>query len=273
MKAMLPGLLLLMISVSTQAQLTIFSQNFNSSSLISDYINANAPGIGQFNGYANSLVSSGQTAPIVSITNNRLSIDRSATTAAPSLSITRSTVFSNTPKVMQFEFDLEITNMVNGSNAAASFEAGSGSTSTTGFSSTTAGTLSNAFVHSQFALATSATAGVNSFYVRRISPGANSLAFFTGQQHITWVVNNSGSTFTYTAPDGNAKTIGDDQGAVWVGNTIIFDSIVAKTAATDIKNIRMTSSAGNMTMLIDNIVIKALDLAANLPRSITITLP
>jgi len=265
MKGILPGLLLLLlVSASTQAQVTIFSQNFNSSAVLTDYFNSNAPNAGQFNGYANSLVSSGQTAPITSIANNRLSIDRSATTAAPSLSVTRSTVFSTTPKVMQFECDLEITNMVNGSNVAVSFEVGSGA----GFSATTAGALSNTYVHSRFALATNTTAGVNSFYIRRVSPGTNSTNFFTGQQHITWVVNNSGSTFTYTAPDGSSKTIGDDQGAVWAGTTLVFDSIVPLTATTDIKNIRITSGAGNMIMLLDNIVIKALD-ANPLPVSIT----
>ncbi|HRH03945.1 MAG TPA: hypothetical protein PK809_13835, partial [Bacteroidia bacterium] len=84
---------------SVFAQTPLFTQNFNSSSTLSNYINSSSPNNGQFNAIT---TSSGMTA---SITGSALQFVRTSGTG----SFSRTTNFSQIPSGIIYKFDLNVT--------------------------------------------------------------------------------------------------------------------------------------------------------------------
>lgn len=49
---------------------------------------------------------------------------------------------------------------------------------------------------------------------------------FRGTQAVSWVVNNSGRSMSYDAPNGNVEAVGNDRMDVWVGRERVFDDVL-----------------------------------------------
>ncbi|WP_159951708.1 T9SS type A sorting domain-containing protein [Polaribacter septentrionalilitoris] len=203
-------LMLLLVSATIKAQ--IFTQNFESSTLLSDYV-SNTPSATQ--------LSEVHSEPGVdaSITNKALRIEKTAflrtyfyRTPNPAL--------TEPPKFVQFKFDFEVTNnsQDHPDNRreipfyfGPTFEANGTSIST---------------FHSRFGLGISATPG--NFFLKILDNGSTKSTEFSGKQTITLIINNSGKDLNYTAPNESTETIGNDKWEIWVGNTKVFNEVSAK---------------------------------------------
>ncbi len=263
MKKILP-IILLTIGINSSAQTVVFEQDFQASGSTNYYINANSPTLGQFNGFNNSLVSNGQVAPIISVVGNRLNFDKTNSQAVPSVYITRSTDFSVVPLVLKLEFDVEVTNITSGSNLAFKFEVGQN------FPYTYNTTPTSTNIHSSIGLRLTTTAGVNDneFFIRRITGGANSTNSYAGVRRLTWVINNSGSDYSYTGPDGQPRLVTNDKHDMWVGSELVFGNSDCAAASPALRNIRITFSSGNANVAIDNMKFTSL---LDTPLPVTLT--
>ena len=93
---------------------------------------------------------------------------------------------------------------------------------------------------------------------RDINTSTNGATTFTGMQNVFFVVNNTGSTFTYTAPDASSQMVANDTWDLWVGSTQQFNDRAATTGTISPTDFKMTWSAGVGTIQFDNFSITAI---------------
>lgn len=223
------------------SQTTVFSQDFNSSSILANYISA-TPNNGQFD-----LIAAAGTST-VSVSSGALLFNRGTGNAH----FTRSTNFSPTPLALVYSFDLTVTGTpAAGVNQVATFQIGSS------YSILTNNVETNANTYAQLGLDFRGTAN---FRFRDITNGATSVNYTIGTTYrVTWALNNSGSTRSYLAPDGSTETLANDRADIWIGNTRLWNDVNVQTATgllTDLK-FAFTQSTGNIS--IDNISIYSIN--------------
>lgn len=233
---------LILLSALGTAKAQLFSQNFNSSSTLSDFFDATTPGTTKFNS-----ISSSGAGTTVSINSSKLRYVRTGNAG----SYTRTTDFSPVPTFMKYAFEFTMSGNSTAQTTALTLQVGDGF-------STTNSTEANASVHSRIAFNITATAG--EFQIRNLTGSANS-SNLSGAQNIVWIINNSGGSKNYTAPDGNTESIADDTYDVWAGTTRIFNDIAATTTTKTLADIKMVWSAGSATVDFDNFEITDLDAA------------
>lgn len=166
----------------------LFEQDFSSSSTVADYINS-SPG----NSFFNSISTSGAGVS-VSILNSSLRFVRSGSNTG---SFTRNADMAGPPASLIFQFDLAVTGSTTAATSVALFYVGNNF-------STTNTTEANADVFARFSVNTTAVDG--SFQLRDITNGTNS-STLNGTVRIWWVINNSGVTKQYKAPDGSNASL------------------------------------------------------------------
>jgi hypothetical protein len=236
---------LLSFSFSVKAQL--FTQDFESSSTVSDYVSA-VPDSGQFNG-----ITTGQSGLVTTINIGALQFERTDTATMYAY---RNFNFTENPTLVQLKFDFELSNYQAGTqNPTFSVFIGNS------FSSGSFGT--NSTYASRFGIV--GKDGTNEFKVTTVDNigGAPSSSDFAGKQNITFVVNNSGSDQTYNAPNGSVESVPNGTMDLWVGNTIAIDNFslrntVSPTADITGFKIQATSQSGLGTFTFDNIEFKDL---------------
>lgn len=222
----------------------LFQQDFNSSSLVTDYANA-SPSNGQFNA-----ISTSGAGAVWSINSSKL---RVAWTATNAFAATRTTAFSGGPTSLMLRFDLQISGNSSAVTGAFYFSVGDGYSTA---NSAPAGTNT----HSRFAINTTTTNGT--FAIRRNESTATNSANLSGNQTITWVINNSGGTLSYKAPDGTCETVVNDTWDVWAGTTKIFNDIAALTGTQALNNFKIYSNtAATVNIDIDNMLIEPIPVA------------
>lgn len=235
----------------------LFQQNFNSSTTVADYVNATSPANGQFN-----VITSGTT-NVATINSGTLRYIKSGSTSSD---YRRTTDFSPTPSAIMYRFDLTLTgNTIAQSGATNSpvWQVGSS------FSNSVTAEV-NANVHSRIGFNWTTIDG--QFSLREIE-GATSTINFNGTQTITWVINNSGSTLTYKAPDGSFELVANDKFDVWIGTTKGFDEKSATTVGQTLTDIKFAFPSGsqNATIDIDNLLIDPIPLIPNSAAATLIT--
>jgi hypothetical protein len=244
-KWLLSILTLLFASASMNAQL--FKQDFENSTTVSDYVSV-VPGIGEFNG-----LTTGQTGLTTTISNGALQFER---TDVATMYAYRNFNFNENPTLVQFKFDFELSNFQSGTqNPIFSIFIGNS------FSNASFGT--NSSYASRFGIV--GGNGANEFRLTTVDNigGAPSSGSFAGKQTITFIVNNSGSNQTYTAPNGTEASLSNGKMDLWVGTTkAIGDFSLRNTDApkADISGfkIQATSRSGLGTFTFDNIEFKDL---------------
>jgi len=238
--------LFLMAAAALPAQL--FQQDFSASGTLSDYISASSPTAGQWNA-----ISTSGAGTTVGIVGNALQFVRTSNLG----SFSRTTDFSGPPTSMICKFDLTVSGNSVATTTAAVWQMG-----------TNFGTANSAeaiaLVHSRFGLNISATAG--QFSLRNIENGTNS-STFSGTQTITWVINNSGGTLTYLAPDGSQETVADDTADVWAGTAKAIDNLPATGGTIALTDWKFAFTVGTATITMDNFRI---DLVSAAPRPIVV---
>lgn len=163
------------------------AKNFNSSTTLTDYVASPASGTSnKFDGITTS--GAGTT---WSVAANNLTVNRTANAG----SFTRiSTTGTTTGQALWIEFDLSVAATTAQTNAGTLYVG-------TGYTNANSGPA-NTSTHSRLGINFTTTSG--NFTLRNISAGVNS-GTLTGVQKVTWVINNTGSSLTYTAPDGSRQ--------------------------------------------------------------------
>jgi len=222
----------------------IFNQNFTSSTTLSDYVST-TPNNGQFNAISTS--GAGTVISINTTGGNKLRFARTGNAGTYS----RTTDFSPVPTSMIYKFDLTVSGNNAAQTTAAVWQVGDGF-------GTANSSETNANTHSRIGLNLTATNG--QFSIRDLG-ASNNTTNFTGTQSITWVINNSGATLSYTAPDGTTESVANDRFDLWIGSTKAFDERSAETATKTLSDLKFAFSTGNATIDIDNINITTISSA------------
>jgi hypothetical protein len=238
-KKYLPCILLLIFASNLVAQ--IFSQNFNSSTNLTDYYNS-TPSANQFR-----LISTTNSKSTVSVATNKLIFSKIADTTTQAYA-ERNVDFVSIPTAIKLQFSFSVTG---GSAATSMFLLAVGSNVTNG---STPPTLSNIFAR----IAINTTNNSGEFVIRDIKNTTNGIHIFTGTQTITWILNHYGNTLNYSAPDGSLESIADGKADLWVGNIKEFDDISTDNSSVNLARFKFyTNSWTNGTsIMIDDIIIQ-----------------
>jgi gliding motility-associated-like protein/uncharacterized repeat protein (TIGR02543 family) len=218
----------------TQGFAQIFTQNFSSSTATSAYVNATTPSNGQF-----TFISAFGSSPFV-ISNGRLLLNKAGSGSAQ---VVRNVNFSSIPDFAYIKFKFE-TQAAAGTTTTVNhgaFIVGAGFANDANLPDNTA---VGGKAHSKFGF----TISDNTFTVNLISNLANTTfsqasAVFTGEQEISFVVNNSGSSKIYVAPNGTFEAVENDTWDLWVGTTKVYNDIAAVGPTIDIANFRFSFSS------------------------------
>jgi len=251
LKTVLLAVMLVVGSGSAWGQL--LQQNFSSSSTVTDYVNSTSPSNGQWNA-----ISTSGSGTVLSITSGALQFARGTANTG---TFSRTTDFSPTPTSLIYRFDLTVSGNTTAQTTAAVWQVGAGF----GIANS-AEVIAN--VHSRIGLNWTTTGG--QFSIRDIGATSNSTNF-SGTQTVTWVINNSGSSLSYRAPDGTEESVGDDKADLWVGTTKALNEIAATTSTQILTDLKFAITAGTGTVAIDNILIDPIPLTptSNTATSVT----
>lgn len=234
----------------------LFSQDFNSSSALADYVDATSPGTTKFNAVS---TTNANTAT-AQITNNALKLSRTATTSGV-VRAARTTDLAGSPVgLLLIKFRLAVAGNNVAKASAATFWVGNNFTTNASADAEASGRLSISFENTP-----------GEFSLRTFKPISSSDKFI-GPQNIAWYLNDTGNTTTYTAPDGSVKSVANNTSDVWVGNQQVFDDTPQEGdfSLTDFKFIFDGGSAQPLAVgdiLLDDLVIT--DLSA--PLAVTLS--
>ncbi|MCS6968120.1 MAG: T9SS type A sorting domain-containing protein [Bernardetiaceae bacterium] len=87
----------------------------------------------------------------------------------------------------------------------------------------------------------------NQFSITYPDGGGATSAIQSGQQTLTWVVNRSGASQTYTAPDGSTQTVLSSSADVWIGTTQFANDVALSNASQNINDIKFVFDDSNST--------------------------
>lgn len=206
----------------------IISQDFTAGGTTASYVSA-TPSSGQ----VNAITTSG-AAKAWSIASNALAF---SSTGGNGAYVTRTTDFSPIPDAVMVSFDFSFTSSSTAIASGTQMFLGSGFT--TGNSAE-----ANANVYAKFGIRTTAT---NGFLVRDITGTTDGATTYgAGTYSLTWVVNNSGSSMSYLAPDGSTETLSNDTWDLWVGTSKQLNDRTVTTASQSITDWKFGSD-GNGT--------------------------
>ncbi len=212
MKKLIPFLLVISLFLSKVSWGQIFSQDFNSGGATSDYVST-SPNSNQFDNI------SATTGSTVSILGNALVLTRS--TGGHSRFVRSSNLSASSVNGLIFKFDVSVSNNTTATTSACKIFIGS----SVGNNSSTP---NSADYYARLYLNITGTNG--EFQIRDSDGNTNSLNL-SGTQTITWVLNNTGSNQSYTAPNLSTENIANDKIDIWAGTNKIFDDINPQNVA------------------------------------------
>ncbi|MET0464277.1 MAG: hypothetical protein ABW007_14025 [Chitinophagaceae bacterium] len=235
-----------------QGRAQLFSQSFNSSDNISDYVNAVSPSSGQFTFAAAAGVNGS-----IQVSNKKVKMVRTNCTGPHNSCFARNVNFAATaPAVLKMTFKLNavcgITNLPSPPAVLALFNIGNGFTNDYATNSTT--------THTRFAVYTD-SAGSGRFRILDNHVPASATVqspYFVEEQVFTLITNNSGVSKTYTGPDGNSYSLANDKWDMWAGTSRFFSGVAAAGAGNSLQNFKMLFYSNSGTIVMDDLVFTAL---------------
>jgi hypothetical protein len=238
------------IAVAGHAQ--IFSQNFPTDGLASQYVDALGFASNKFTGISNNA-----NAPS-SVTGGKLTFTKTGSSGA----YFAQTVNMNS-QVLIVKFDFAVSGQVASSTSALIFHVGNNLSNNGNVITPAAG------ANSRFSINYEATAG--SFSLRDYGNGANSANTYTGEKTITFAVNNKSSQISYTSPAGSIETLPANTWDLWIGTDKAFNDIAVENSSNPLSNFKLTmqSSVPNAVITFDNFTIINETDASVLPVSLT----
>jgi hypothetical protein len=232
----------LLASQNSSSAQTVLSQNFSGGTNVSDYVGSGA-------NLFDAISTANSTNLSWSISSGTLQGVRSANSGG---AITRTTDLAASLGAI-YRFDINVVDITAAATSTLAFYVGSGFTNANGAPALTD-------IYSRFGINfTDATA--NSFVFRDIVVGgSNGPTTFTGTASVFFVVNDTGSLFTYTAPNNTTQTVANDKWDLWVNGIQQFNDIAAQTptvSPTDFKLLYGLND-GRGTIQLDNFSIVAI---------------
>jgi len=216
----------------------IFSEDFASAGTTSTYVNA-SPDSGQWNA-----ISTTGAAKVWAISSDALSL---TSTGANAAYVSRTTDFSTQVLGLQVSFTFEFLGSTTALTSAFNMALGSGF-------GTANSNETNANTYAKFGLNFTVSDG---FVVRDITGGTNGAATYgLGSYTFTWVLNNTGSSFSYVAPDGTTETLANDTWDLWVGTSKQLNDRAVTTASQSITDWKFgADGSGTYSAAFDNFVL------------------
>jgi hypothetical protein len=221
----------LMAGLIQPVSAVLFSQDFSGSAALREYA-ANSPEQNQF-----TVLPGTGAAGTASIENGAYKFVK---TGSGNMGLTRAVDLVGSPAAaMKFSFDLNLS----GFTTPALTRLITGVFSSAGGNFTAFGIDSNGDGTWRFANNTALT--------------------FTGTQRLTFVLNDSGKTITYTAPDGSSETLADAAWEVWVETTkVTNDTTAGVNAENDLSrfqvNMQNLVEGQTTTFIFDNFTAESL---------------
>ncbi|WOO43273.1 hypothetical protein [Rubellicoccus peritrichatus] len=232
-----------------------FSQDFESSTIVADYVDSVSPDSGEFNdisadtnGGTWAINASGQLEHVRNGGNGSAAFQRfglqdiTFSRLEFELSVENTTGFTDLAILSLGNWTTAIANSSGGASVAKAFEM------------------------------TVKGRGAGKYYLRLNGIAAPDLTTGTTPVSVVWYANMSGQTQTYTGPDNSTNTVVNDAGDLWVDNQLVLDDIARRTVytASEISGFRFksgTSQAVTMRFddlqLIDQIIDEADDTLSN----------
>ena len=234
------GVLLFSSLLSSESYAQVFSQDFNSSTTVSTYVNATTPSTGQFNAIT---AGSGSS---VSASSNNLAFTR----GSGACSFSRSTSFSPVPSAIVYKFDLRVSGTPStNATTPATWRVG------TGFGTGNSDENDN----NTFARMSIDFRGTSNFRFNDVSNNATSSNYSVGTTYtITWVLNNSGSTRTYISPSGTSESVAKNRIDFWVGTTRVWNDVNGEDTGDPLEDLKFYYGSSTGTITMDNINIQEL---------------
>jgi hypothetical protein len=259
MKKLFTLLCLMTYGFLNYGQTTYFEQDFVANTTLTSYVSPTAPSNKQFTELAST------TGFTYSVTNGRLQIAKSGTTVA-NTQFSRAIDFTSVPNSMYCQFNFGVNTPVATNKTNAVVLNFGGSTIIDG-----ASVPLNADVYAK--LNFNLIAGGATF---QLNDGSTNSANFTGNQNITFVMNNTGASFTYIAPDGTNEILGNDLFDVWVGTTKVFNDRPVVTGTQTIRRFKFNIAndaavANTPTVSFDNFLMR--DVTGSLLVNTTVATP
>ncbi|MDA9554781.1 T9SS type A sorting domain-containing protein [Pelobium sp.] len=252
-RILLISMLLVHFGIKTNAQTTLFTQDFINGGVYTDYVDPTAD-----NKFTN-IVSGNATNAAISITNNALRLVKTGAFngGANTFYALRSSGFgTNNVDLVQFKFDYTVSNITTIST-----------TGTPNYHLLVGSSVTNdAFVanyHSKVTITHSSTT-LGSWFI-----AGSSGTLYSGTQTITLIANNSGVSKSYIAPDGSTATVANDTYDIWVGNTLEINDLPALNTGDTLSKFKFDLPANTLaaTFDIDNVIVTSLPLI--LPITLT----
>ncbi|GHB93436.1 Ig-like domain-containing protein [Cerasicoccus arenae] len=189
---------------------TLFSQDFSSSDLVSDYANA-APAANIFDD-----ISTEADGGTWSITSGALVLDRTGSSSANNgAGFARITDIVTDPDFVKVTLNLSIDEMSTTWSTLYAIELGKW-TSISDYND--GGSYANLFERLQVK-----GSGSSGWIINVGGAASSPLPADGSYQTITWYVNNSGSATSYTGLDGQSQTLANLSNDVWIGNTLAIN--------------------------------------------------
>lgn len=242
-----------------------FNQNFADGGVYADYVStaSNATENNKFAGIT--------AITAASITNNKLRFERAnSVTLLSSWTIGSTTSpFSPTPTVAKVSMEYTISNNQTFANQRQYLAIGEA------FSINQSPPV-NGNIHSSLSIRTTANAG--EFYVNNGSVDSQAkgseVGPYSGTVVFTWVINNLGAPYTYTAPNGSSAEVANDTWDLYIGNTLILDDQEAINGSKNMNAVKYafgntnagSNVSGKITVDMDDISVNTL---STLPVSLT----
>ena len=226
-----------------QSKGQIFSQDFNSSTVLSDYYNSN-PSTNQFR-----IISTTGAGALVMISTNSLKMTRLTSTSNIAYA-ERNVDFTSIPSIMKFSFSFSVSGNTTSTTTALTIAVG-------GDVSNASAVPTNSNTYAKFGI--NFTASDGEFQIRNISGSATGDHSFTGAQTITWFLNNSGSDVSYNSPSSSTELLNNDKVDIWVGTTKEFSGINVTTATQTLARFKILANGwvdNNTILTFDDIIIE-----------------
>lgn len=90
-------------------------------------------------------------------------------------------------------------------------------------------------------------AATNQYSITHPDGTVTTSALQIGSQEVTWVINTSGATYNYTAPNGVASTVANGLADLWIGTTQIVNDLAIQNPAMAMNDIKFVYDAGSFT--------------------------
>jgi hypothetical protein len=220
---------------------TIFSQSFDGTSPPLTNFTSATPNSGQWDAI------SGSTPANITTSSNYLQVVRNAT--GTTYLWARTTDFSPTPTAMIMKFDYTLQSATATGNLSEVVRVGSSFTTAIPTADSAKAQTYSRFYINHASTAPSFT--ISDAFGNLVSPS------YSGTQTITWVLNNTGSTLTYTDPIGEFSTVPNDNMDIWVGQDLVLDDGPVLTATQSMTDMKWVWAAATGTVRFDNFLIQS----------------